>query len=223
MTLTSRGASRQRVTTRALAPVDATLTAGQCLTVSGPSGSGKSTLLSVLAGLQRPTEGDVVATERLSPGTSAEPWRWRSRELADRISWTPQLPEIGMVASRVRDEVVSSGDAVGRDPAWLGRRVDGLLELLGLDNVADANPHQLSGGEQRRLMVAAALAHGASVATFDEPTVAQDRLTWSAVVGALKAARDSGVAVGIATHDEEGTQALADITLPLTASKGATS
>jgi hypothetical protein len=48
-------------------------------------------------------------------------------------------------------------------------------------------------------------------------------LTWSAVVGALKAARDTAVAVGIATHDEEGTQALADITLPLTASKGATS
>jgi energy-coupling factor transporter ATP-binding protein EcfA2 len=177
----------------------------------------------VLAGLQRPTDGDVTATERLSPSGDAEPWRWRSRELAERISWTPQLPEIGMVASRVRDEVASSGDAVGRDPAWLQRRVDGLLGLLGLEDVADANPHQLSGGEQRRLIVAAALAHGAAVATFDEPTVAQDRSTWSAVVGALGAARDSGVAVGIATHDEEGIQALADVTLPLTASRGATS
>jgi energy-coupling factor transport system ATP-binding protein len=215
VTLTSSRASRRRVTTQALAPVDATLVAGEALAVTGPSGSGKSTLLSVLAGLQRPTSGELVTADHLAPRPGTAPWRWSSRELAARIAWTPQLPEVGMVAARVRDEVAATGRAVGRDQAWLERRVDGLLDLFGLSHLADANPHQLSGGEQRRLMLAAALAHGPAVATFDEPTVGQDRLTWAVVVAALSGARAAGTAIGLATHDGEAATAVSSVELAL--------
>ncbi len=199
--LTHRGSGRRRTSVTALARVDATLSGGSALTVTGPSGAGKSTLLTVLAGLLRPTRGRVVAASALVARGRTEPWQWSSRELASRVSWAPQVPEAGMVTSRVRDEIAATGQAIGRDQAWLQRRCDGLLAVFGLDTLADANPHHLSGGEQRRLMVAAALAHGPAVATFDEPTVGQDRLTWTTVLTTLAAARDAGSAIGVATHD----------------------
>jgi energy-coupling factor transport system ATP-binding protein len=219
VTLTQRPVARRRTRTVALAPVGAALEAGRSLALTGPSGAGKSTLLTVLAGLRRPTAGRVVASAELSPRSGNAPWGWSSRDLARRISWTPQLPEVGMVASRVRDEVATTGRAVARDATELERRVDGLLELFGLSALRDASPHHLSGGEQRRLMVAAALAHGPAVATFDEPTVGQDRLTWATVLAALGAARDAGTAVGLATHDQHATTALDGDVQRLTAAR----
>jgi energy-coupling factor transport system ATP-binding protein len=199
-----------RTTRPALAPVTTALRAGRSLAISGPSGAGKSTLLGVLAGLRRPTTGTVQSEPDLAHKGRTEPWRWPSRVLADRLSWTPQIPETGLVTTKVRDELVATGRAVGRDAAWLEARVDGLLSALGLEQLADASPFHLSGGEQRRLMVAAALAHGPTASTFDEPTVGQDRLTWAAVTGALTSARAAGSAVAIATHDESALAVLGD-------------
>lgn len=189
---------------------------GEIVAVMGPSGAGKSTLLTVLAGLRQPTRGRVTAAAELAHKSRVEPWRWPSRVLADRVSWSPQTPETGLVTTRVRDELVATGQAVGRDQAWLDARVDGLLDAFRLGHLADASPYHLSGGEQRRLMVAAALAHGPVAATFDEPTVGQDRNTWAAVVGALGSARAAGSALGVATHDESAMLALGDDTCTLT-------
>ncbi len=214
--LTRRSSGSRRLRRAALAPVDAELRAGRGLVISGPSGAGKSTLLTVLAGLRRPTRGRVTAAAELAHKSRVEPWRWPSRVLADRVSWSPQTPETGLVTTRVRDELVATGQAVGRDRAWLDARVDGLLDALRLGHLADASPYHLSGGEQRRLMVAAALAHGPVAATFDEPTVGQDRNTWAAVVGALGSARAAGSALGVATHDETAMLALGDDTCTLT-------
>jgi len=72
---------------------------------------------------------------------------------------------------------------------------------LGLSALSGADPHQLSGGEQRRLALAGAIAHGPSVLVLDEPSVGQDRSTWAAVAGVVAAARDAGVGVVLATHD----------------------
>jgi energy-coupling factor transport system ATP-binding protein len=218
--LARRSSGSKRLRRSALAPADAELRAGRGLVISGPSGAGKSTLLTVLAGLRRPTRGRVVAAAELAHKAQVEPWRWPSRVLADRVSWSPQTPETGLVTTRVRDELVATGQAVGRDRAWLDARVDGLLDALRLGHLADASPYHLSGGEQRRLMVAAALAHGPTAATFDEPTVGQDRNTWAAVVGALGSARSAGSALGVATHDETAMLALGDDTCSLTPAGG---
>jgi energy-coupling factor transporter transmembrane protein EcfT len=76
-----------------------------------------------------------------------------------------------------------------------------LLGHLGLGDLADADPRHLSGGEQRRLAVAAAVLHQPALVLADEPTVGQDRHTWAAVVGVLDAVRAGGSAAVIATHD----------------------
>ena len=116
----------------------------------------------------------------------------------------PQLPEHALVARTVHDEVLATARALGQ-PA---PPVDWLLHVLGLSALADRDPHTLSGGEQRRLGLAAALAHGPQLLLLDEPTVGQDRLTWAAVVGTVLAAAQGGTAVVVASHDIDLLEAL---------------
>lgn len=200
---------------QALRGVDAVLRSGQVLAVTGPSGAGKSSLISVLAGLEAPTAGSVRAAPGLATARGREPSRWWSRDLAARLAWVPQSPEHGVVAGSVRDEVLVAARACGRDTHATERRASGLLEFLGLSSVADDSPYHLSGGEQRRLMVAAALVNGPFGLLLDEPTVGQDRLTWAAVTGCIGAARTAGAGVALATHDLLAVDTVADETLRL--------
>jgi energy-coupling factor transporter ATP-binding protein EcfA2 len=193
----------------ALEAVDAGVPAGAVLAVTGPSGAGKSTLVAALGGVMRPTEGRIEASRELATRRGRAPWRWTSRDLAARLAWAPQAAEQGVVATTVRDEVRASGRATRVRADSLNARADALIEQLGLERLAGASPYHLSGGEQRRLMVAAALAHGPSGVLLDEPTVGQDRRTWAAIVGALAAARDAGAGVALATHDTAAVDALA--------------
>lgn len=183
---------RGSVTAHALRGVDALLQPGTLTAFTGPSGSGKSTLLAALAGLITPTLGSVAY------GDGRDPHRLTSSALAQRTGWVPQNPEHGFVTSAVRDEVAATAHALGRTVD-----VDAVLELFGLAALANTNPYLLSGGEQRRLAVAAGLAHRPPTALLDEPTVGQDRRTWAAVTGWLLALRDAGGTVGVATHDRD--------------------
>jgi energy-coupling factor transporter ATP-binding protein EcfA2 len=201
---------RRAPATVALDRVSAQLDAGRALAVTGASGAGKSTLVTVLAGLQRPSHGSVLGATEVATKRGREPWRWRSRDLTRRLAWVPQVPEHGMVAATVADELLASSRATERDETRARRRADALLEAFGLTYVAGASPYHLSGGEQRRLMVAAGLVHGPLGVLLDEPTVGQDRLTWATVLGAIGSARDAGTAVAIASHDEDAVAAVAD-------------
>ncbi len=207
----------------ALDDVCATVTAGECVAVVGPNGAGKSTLTALLAGVDEPTQGQVRAGDALLAGVGASLGkgassrkgmrsregthfsvaihRWTSRMLAARFGWVPQQAEHAVVARTVREDVLSTSRLLGLDDDASQARVDGLLEVLGLSALSGADPHHLSGGEQRRLALAGALAHGPSVLVLDEPSVGQDRLTWAAVAGVVAAARKAGVGVVLATHD----------------------
>lgn len=185
----------------ALDGVDARVRAGGLDVVIGPSGAGKSTLLLVLSGLDAPTHGRVVAHAAVARGAGADPARWTSKQLAARIGWVPQRAELTIVGASVAESILATGRALGLDDRLAQRRAKGLLEVLGLGDLATRNPHQLSGGELRRLAVASGLAHGPDILACDEPTVGQDRHTWAAVAGLLGAAARSGVAEIVATHD----------------------
>ncbi len=189
-----------------LRPADVALRAGETGFVTGASGSGKSTLLAALAGLQPTTGGRVAATPALADGHGPDPRRWRSADLAPRIGWVGQHPDRGFVARTVREEVLAGVGGAGADGARPPRvaesRADALIEALGLAGLTAVDPHRLSGGEQRRLAVAAALAQGPRVLLLDEPTLGQDRNTWAVVAGAIEAARAAGTAVLVATHDD---------------------
>ena len=190
---------------QALQDVCADVRAGECVAITGPSGAGKSTLTALLAGVDAPTQGRVRGQRELTAALGASLpeaiHRWTSPALAARFGWVPQQAEQAIVARTVRDDALSTSRRLGLDDDVAQARVDGLLEVLGLSALSALDPHFLSGGEQRRLALAGAIAHGPSVLVLDEPSVGQDRLTWSAVAGVVVAARDAGVAVMLATHD----------------------
>ena len=211
---TARG-RRQRVGT----DIDLTVTRGQVLAVTGPNGVGKSTLGLTLAGLLRPADGVLRATELLADGAGPSPSAWSSRVLAARIGTVFQEPEHQFVARTVRAELEAGPRALGlSDPA---ARADDLLDAFALRHLADANPFTLSGGEQRRLAIGTVVATRPPVVVLDEPTSGQDRATWQAVVHRLGALADSGTAVIAVTHDRDLISALDADQVVLTAT-GAT-
>ncbi|HEX2704954.1 MAG TPA: ATP-binding cassette domain-containing protein [Candidatus Lustribacter sp.] len=209
-----------RVTT-AVRDADVDLTASDLVAIVGPSGSGKSSLLAALAGLVTPVSGVVEAAAQLAPGPGRrDPARWSSPELARRVAWVPQNAASTLIASTVLDEVMATPRALGLDEAPFLGRAHGLLDRLGLAALAGADPRHLSGGEQRRLAVAAAAVHEPALVLADEPTVGQDRHTWAAVVGVLRALQSGGSALAVTTHDEDLVRA-ADTVLALSTPAGA--
>ncbi len=184
-------------------PLDVDVPAAAVTALQGPSGAGKSTLLGLLAGLRAPTSGSVLASDALTTGRERRPHRWTSAELARRIAWLPQLPEHALVARTVGDEVLTTSRALG-----VAADADDLVERLGLGPLLDRDPHTLSGGEQRRLGLAAALAHRPALLLLDEPTVGQDRATWQAVTDTVREAVDGGAAAVVASHDGDLLRAL---------------
>ncbi len=184
--------------TTAFAEVDLTAAAGRMLALVGPSGAGKSSLLRVLGGLVPPTSGQVVVHASLGEGDLS---RWPSADLARVVAWVPQSAASTLVARTVLDEIQATPRALGVEEAVSRPRAVALLDRLGLAGLEDTDPRHLSGGEQRRLALAAAVAHQPALLLADEPTVGQDRLTWAAVVGVLEAVRAGVTAVVVTTHD----------------------
>jgi energy-coupling factor transport system ATP-binding protein len=197
----------------ALLPTTAAGSAGRCLAVTGPNGTGKSTLALLLAGLRAPTTGRVVAAPELAGGVRGgrrEPHRWRAEELVTRIGTVFQNPEQQFLTGRLRDELALGPLRSGEHAAAARATADGLLERLGLTPFAEANPYTLSGGQQRRLSVATALATSPRVLVLDEPTFGQDAATWREVVTLLAEQRARGCAVVVVTHDRDLVAVLAD-------------
>lgn len=181
---TLRGTQR----TQALTGLTAVLAPGDVTGFTGPSGAGKSTALALMGGLLKPSGGTVLPELR----------RRKSVELAAIVGWVPQNPEHGFLTSSVADEVAHTARRVGRSVD-----VGAILETFGLGRFAATSPFRLSGGEQRRLALAAALAHRPGVVLLDEPTVGQDPGTWAAVAGWIESARGAGATVAVSTHDAD--------------------
>ncbi|MGY1810615.1 ABC transporter ATP-binding protein [Blastococcus sp. SYSU D00669] len=197
----------------ALGPTDAVLTAGRALAVTGPNGTGKSTLALLLAGLRAPTAGRVEASAELAAGVRRgyrEPHRWRAGELVSRIGTVFQHPEQQFLTGRLRDELALGPLRSGGHATAARATADALLERLGLTAFAEANPYTLSGGQQRRLSVATALATSPRAVVLDEPTFGQDAGTWRELVTLLAEQRAAGCAVAVVTHDADLVDVLAD-------------
>jgi ABC-type lipoprotein export system ATPase subunit len=184
----------------ALQGLTLTVREGEVCVVLGPSGSGKSTLLRILAGLDRPSAG-TVRLRGLDVG------RLRGRALARY-----RAEELGYAEQHYRRalaEELTARDLVGLQLGLAGasarqrrRRADELLERVGLADRRDAHPGELSGGEQQRVAVCAALAHRPALFLADEPTGELDAESAAVVyelIGEL--AREAGTTTVIVSHD----------------------
>lgn len=201
----------------ALDGVDLELRAGEILALTGPNGSGKSTLALLLSGLLRPDQGSALVTTSLAHRGERSLWRLPAAALVSRIGSVFQDPGQQFVRGRVDDEIATGLLRAGASAALARERAAQLMARLGLAQLAAANPFTLSGGEQRRLSVATALAASPPVLVLDEPTFGLDRRGHEGIVDQIDTHRAEGGAACIATHDELLLEALADRELRLVA------
>jgi ABC-type lipoprotein export system ATPase subunit len=175
---------------------------GEVLTVLGPSGSGKSTLLRLLAGLDRPSAGVVrVYGEDVGKLPSRKLARYRSTLLgyADQHYARALAPELS-----ARELVALQLGLRGTPRADRLNRADELLERVGLAAKRNRHATQLSGGEQQRVALCAALAHRPKVFLADEPTGELDAATADQVYAMLnELVREHRCTTVIVSHDPE--------------------
>lgn len=176
--------------------VDLEVESGRRVAIVGPSGSGKSTLLALLAGLDRPNEGEVwVDGEPLHQRGEDQLARWRRRALGF-VFQSFQLLEHFTARENVRFPLELAGHP---DPAG---RADALLAAVGLAARGHHYPRQLSGGEQQRVAVARAFAPSPRLLLADEPTGNLDGVTGARVLEQMeRLATESGATLVIVTHD----------------------
>jgi energy-coupling factor transporter ATP-binding protein EcfA2 len=191
--------------------------------VVGPNGAGKSTLALTLAGLLPERSGLVTAAPELAAPRGTRPSRWSSRDLLTRIGTVFQEPEHQFLAATVRDELTIGPRALKLGDRAISERVDEMLEVLGLGDLALANPFSLSGGQKRRLSVGTVLASRPAVMILDEPTFGQDRVSWIRLVGLLRRLVDEGRAVVSVTHDDGVVRHLGDRVVVLDGAESAVS
>ena len=182
----------------AVHPLDIGLEERLLTLVSGHSGSGKSTLANMLAGILTPTAGHV----RLD-GTDLYSLRdeERSRLRNERIGLVPQ-GHTALRALTVLDNVLLPSILYSRDEAPADRARE-LLAAVGLGDLADAAPTELSGGELRRMAIARALLMDPAIVIADEPTAGLDSANATAVLTLLRDAADRGAAVLVVSHEAE--------------------
>ena len=182
---------------RALDGVSLDLWPGQWTAIVGPNGAGKSTLLSVLAGLRRPEAGSVLLQGR----TLAE---WPAQQRAQRLAWLSQQGE-------------AEGDIAARDVVRLGRlprhglfgspdaideaAVSAAMDETHCSEFSARRLNALSGGERQRVLLARALAVGATVLLLDEPTAHLDAPHQRSLCRGLQSRASDGCTVVSVLHD----------------------
>jgi len=184
--------------------VDLTIPAGQFVAVLGPSGSGKSTLLALMAGLDRPTSGEVRIDGQPISGLSEDELALLRRHKIGFVFQSFQL--LGNLTARENVLLPAELRGLPDPPA----RADELLAAVGLADRGHHYPSQLSGGEQQRVALARAFAARPPILLADEPTGNLDGATGRIVLDLMtELRRREGTTLVLVTHDA-AVAALAD-------------
>jgi putative ABC transport system ATP-binding protein len=187
-----------RIEVQALRGLNADIKAGELIAIIGPSGSGKTTLLNIVGGLDTATAGSVQVGDKTVTNLSVNQLVDFRRKMVGHIFQNLNLIPTLTAEENIEFSMVASGVPRGKRR----ERVKELLETVGLTDRAHHKPEELSGGEQQRIAIAAALANDAPVLLADEPTGELDTVTAKCVVDYLvKVNRDLGKTIIMVTHD----------------------
>ena len=182
---------------------------GEKVALLGANGCGKSTLLKLLDGLLFPDNGtfrafgadvteDHLEDEQFSAGFRA------------RIGFVFQNSDAQVFSPSVREEIAFGPLNMGLARDEVARRVDDTLAMLGIDDLADRAPYQLSGGEKKRVAIASVLVMNPEVLLFDEPTAALDPRTQEWLIDLIVELNAAGKTIVLATHDLDTLDRIAD-------------
>jgi energy-coupling factor transporter ATP-binding protein EcfA2 len=189
--------------------VDFTIPAGELCVVVGPTGAGKSTLLGAVNGLVPHFTGGELRGRVTADGrdTRTHP----PRELADVVGVVSQDPIAGCVTDSVEEELAYCMEQLAIPPAVMRKRVEEVLDVLGLAPLRTRALSQLSGGEIQRCAIGAALTAHPQILVLDEPTSALDPVGAEDVLAAImRLVHDLGVTVLMAEHRLERVVQYAD-------------
>ncbi len=185
-------------TTRALDGVTLAVEPGSFVSVMGPSGSGKSTLLHLLGGLDSPTSGEVSLDGKTLSGLPDKDVTLARRGSIGFVFQFFNLVPVLTVAENIALPLVIAGIAQSQ----YRRRLDEVLEQVGLTDVADKLPSQVSGGQHQRTAIARAIFPEPAVVLADEPTGNLDTRTGQQILSLLKSLQiDHAQTIVVVTHD----------------------
>jgi len=173
---------------------------GRSTVLLGPNGSGKSTLLAVLDGLLFPQAGAVKAFGRELTEKALEGGSFRSF-FRGTVGLLFQDADTQCFSPTVRDELAFGPRQKGLDEREVERRVGDVLAALGLEELADRYPYNLSGGEKKRVAIASILTVDLDVYLFDEPTANLDPATEGILIDILAGLAERGKTLVVATQD----------------------
>lgn len=184
----------------ALHDISLSVQTGEFVAVVGKSGSGKTTLLNVLAGIDRPTGGEIaVAGTPVHSMSESQLAEWRGRTIGLVFQFFQLLPTL-----TVAENVMLPMDFANIIPAHERRsRALELLARVGIGTQADKLPANLSGGEQQRAAIARALANDPPMLLADEPTGNLDEQTRTAVLELFDTLHADGRTVIVVTHERD--------------------
>ena len=169
---------------------------GDKVVIIGPSGSGKSTFLRSLNLLEEPSGGSIVfdGVEITRPKTDIDKVRRQMGMVFQHFNLFPNMTiKKNITLAPVRTGLMTQTEA--------DEKAMQLLRRVGLEEKADAYPHQLSGGQKQRIAIVRALAMNPKVMLFDEPTSALDPEMVGEVLNVMKELADSGMTMVVVTHE----------------------
>jgi putative ABC transport system ATP-binding protein len=181
----------------ALTEIELSVQAGEFVAIMGPSGSGKSTLLNLVAGLDRPSSGEiVVAGQALGRLSESQLSRYRRNRLGIIFQFFHLLNNLSVL-----DNVLIPAQLAGQKGSVARARALELLAQLGIASKAGQYPARLSGGERQRAAIARALINQPALLLADEPTGALDSRNGEQVMELLLELHRAGQTIVQVTHD----------------------
>ena len=186
-----------------LVGIDLDIQAGDYVALMGPSGSGKSTLLNLLAGIDKPSSGEIrVAGVDIARLSEAELAAWRSANVGFIFQFYNLMPVLDAFDNVELPLLLTSLSRRDRR-----ERVETALALVGLTDRKEHYPNELSGGQQQRVAIARALIGDPTLIVADEPTGDLDRTTAEEILGLLERLnREVGKTIVMVTHDPKAAE-----------------
>jgi putative ABC transport system ATP-binding protein len=186
-----------------LVGIDLDVNSGDYIALMGPSGSGKSTLLNLIAGIDKPSAGEIrVAGVDIAQLSDAELALWRASHVGFIFQFYNLMPVLTAFGNV---ELPLQLTSLSRSERRV--RVDTALALVGLSDRATHRPNELSGGQQQRVAIARALIADPTLIVADEPTGDLDRTTAEEILGLLERLNDElGKTIIMVTHDPKAAE-----------------